>query len=479
MSGLCIWCSYQHFKLLEEIIMVKLLLKFTQFFVVAVIRYKDEIDIIYLALKKRSAEALTLGFLLCLLLSTARAQEVSGDKSPQTTSVTSGTNNKEKEYVEKIEGNAEKPLSVANKIESLQPSWAGRFARGFQYDYKLTQQRGSVFVSELPTEKGEITGFIRNPQNYLQQHTITFKFGELFPDSLSLFKAGSDYLKKHPRAAGNSEELSNIFCKGKPLITCLAKGGSWWKRALMGTSINLNFTERTVVQDGLIVSPAVFGQKYLVNGGFTFDPAKLFINASSWKKAFDKVQEADKTLALLKANDEGIGSRRKPWRQPWAAALVPKVELKVLSQFDYVTLQGRLREAPFPERALNNLTFTWDLTRAIPDTQSRIDADAAYEAYNELKNNLGRPEVSTWEKQCNLYFDKDVEPSRKIKDVHPVLFRASSCQKLADALNAKNYQLSCIFNNKGKEGEKEPENASEKSLAEALVSPYENNKCGW
>jgi hypothetical protein len=278
-----------------------------------------------------------------------------------------------------------------------------------------------------------------------------------------------------PKTRHNSEELSNIFCKDKPLITCLAKGGSWWQRTLMGTSVNVNFSERTLVQQQVIASPVVFGQKYQVNAGFVFDPAKLFISVGSWKGAFDEVQKIDKGLALLGASDVNKKSRRKPWRQPWAA-LVPKVELKVLSQFDYIKHQGLLIEAPFPERALNNWTFTWDLTHAIPDTKSRIDADAVDEALNELKHNLGK-EQQTWEKQCHIFFGEEKEASNKIKGVHPILFSANSCQGVAKAMEAKYYRLYCAF--KDKEGEKvEPVNDSKKGSSE-VPGKIPENKCGW
>lgn len=489
LGGLCICHCYQHFKLLKEIIMVKLILKLTQFFVAAAVYYKGEIDIIYPAWKRRSAEALTLGFLLCLLVPIASAQDMSRDKPEQITSESS-TDTKTEGCVQKIVENIKEkigtkeksPLCIASKIESLRPRLIGRFARGFQYDYKLTQQQGTVLVNS-GSGNGAITAFLRNPQNYLQQHTLTFKFAEMFPDSLSLFKRGSDYLKIHPKAAGNSEELSDIFCKGKPLISCLAKGGSWWQRALMGTSINLNFTERTLVQQQVIASPVVFGQKYLVNAGFTFDPAKIFISAGSWKSAFDKVQEVDKMLALIKANDElftdegdiKVRRKQKPWKQSWATVLVPKVELKVLSQFDYVKHQGLLIDAPFPERALNNWTFTWDLTRAIPDTKSRIDADAVYGAVEELEKNFGKVE-STWVKQCYLYYDEKEKPGREI-DVHPALFSASSCQNLAKVMKAEYYQLSCVF--KGEEAEKvKPDKGMKKKREEDPDLPSVN-ECGW
>jgi len=354
---------------------------------------------------------------------------------------------------------------ISKEVKSLPPSLPGRFARGFQYDYKLLEQPGTVLVSS-GAGAGAITAFLRNPEHYLQQHTVTFKFAELFPDRLSIFTRGSDYLKKHPEAA--DKQLSEILCGKKPLITCLTQGGSWWQRALMGTSVNMSLSERAAVQQGVIVISPVFGKHYQVNGGFTFDPAKLFPTATNWKSTFDDIQKIDKTIALLGAGD--VISDRQPWKQPWAV-LIPKVEFKILSQFDFLKFQGALIAAPFPERALNTWTFTWDLTRAIPDMKRRTDADAIGEAWRDLKDNLGR-EKPTSQKRCILIFDQEV---REVKDLHPAS-RAESCQQLARILKAKKYRLSCVLQDKS--GDKERQDGPERDPSELPAKPQWNS-CRW
>ena len=357
-------------------------------------------------------------------------------------------------------------LCIAEKIDSLRLSPTGRFARGLQYQFELTEQPGTVFISQ-GTGVGEVSAFLRNPQKYLQKHTLTFKFAELFPDRLSLYKRGSEYLKKHPEAA--NEQLSDILCSDNPLITCLTNGGSWWKRALMGTTINVYFSQRALVQQQFLATSSQFGKDFLVNGGFTFDPAKLFPTASNWKSTFDDVQNIDKGLALLAASDY----EKKPWKHSWAVALIPKVEFKILSQFDFLKYQGALIDPPFPNPALSTWTFTWDLTRAIPDTKSRADADAIAEAVDNLKNTLGTEPQSTWKKQCLLHFDQGVV--RKVKDLHPA-FTASSCQELGRVMKAKQYQLACVLVDKdGAEKERED------GLVTELDTPPKpgSNSCHW
>lgn len=445
-------------------------LKIVPLFVVASVSRKGGTAGMYPVWKRWRTKASTLIFLLCMLVPALHAQEgASGDRQERANPDASGERVKP-DCVEKADERSEKPLCISEKVKSLRLGLEGRFARGFQYEYKLNEQPGTVLVNS-GTGAGAITAFLRNPQNYLQQHTLTFKFGELFPDRMSLFKRGSDYLKKYPLAA--DKQPSEILCGDNPLITCLAEGGSWWQRALMATSVIVNFSQRALVQQGIIATPTRFGKDYQVNGGFVFDPAKLFPTATSWKGAFDEVQKVDKALALLGASDVRLG--RRPWEQSLLAAIVPKVEYKVISQFDYLKYNGALIEAPFPERALNTFTFTWDLTRAIPDTKSRIDADAIYASLNELKNGFGPEEETAWQKRCTLSFDKGAK-DREVKDLHPA-FEAESCQQLAQVMNAKQYRLSCFKEGKnGKADEREDGDLVDTRARPDAPSP---NSCKW
>jgi len=315
------------------------------------------------------------------------------------------------------------------KVRSLELPVPGRFARGFQYEYKLGEQPGTVLISS-GQNNGLVTAFVRNPQHYLQQHTITYKFSELFPDRLSLFKRGNDYLNKDPSQYPDGEtKLTEYLCgRGKPLITCLTKGGGWFQRFLMGASINVSFPERADVLNGFFVTDPKFGKKYQVNGGFTFDPTKLFPNATNWRTTFEEVQKIDKALALLGASDAIWG--RRPWKPSLAAALIPKVEFKRVTQFDFVKNNGILIQAPFPERALNTWTFTWDLTRVIPDTKNRIDEDVITDALM----NLGKKEP---QRKCILHFAGKED---RTFDVKPA-FTDQSCKHLKNLLGADSYEF--------------------------------------
>jgi hypothetical protein len=424
--------------------------------------------------KRWRTKALTLGFLLCLLVPAAHAQEASGGRPAQASPAASFGSAGPKEGV-RDDGDCggKVPCPISEKIKSLRLDWGRRFARGLQYDVELTEQPGTVLV-DFESEGETFTLPIRNPQSYLHKHTFTFKFGELFPERLSTFKRGSEYLKKNPQAAAPDKELSELLCGDKPLITCLTKGGSWWKRALMGTSVNVTLARRQDVVSQTFVTDPRFGKDFQDHYGFVFDPAKLFPTATNWKGTFDDVKGIDKALALLGAGDARGG--RQPWKQPWAAALIPKVEFKVLSQFDFMMRGGELREPRFPNRALNTLKFTWDVARAFPDTKSRLDADAITEELVHLENNLGREEEPS-QKWCILHLSKEGK-AREVKNLHPG-FSAASCQRLAKLKNAESYQLSCV--KKGTQGGADERVDGPKSIS--LNAPVPDtptgNPCKW
>jgi hypothetical protein len=402
--------------------------KMVPLFMLAPLRRLRETAATHRPRERRGASALVLAFLLCLFGPAAHAQEASGARPAQDKPAASGGGAESQPGESDDCNGSDKVQCISDKLKAQRLGWGGRIARGLQYQYQLNEQTGWVIVGN-PAE------IVRNPEDYLQQHTFTFKFGELMPDRLTQFKRWSDYLKKYPQDA--EVEPGVILCGNKPLVTCLTKGGRWWQRALMGTSVSLTVSERAAVSQGFIVTDPKFGQDYQVNGGFTFDPAKIFPSASTWKGTFDEVQKVDKALAYLGASD--AYDRKQPWKENlWLAAILPKVEFKVLSQFEFVKFKDALIIPPIRERALNTFTFTWDLARAIPDTKSRMDADAIADSLNDLENGLGAAEKSSWQKRCVIH----LAAGDRTLDVHTT-FPARSCQQLAIRLKADTYQLSC------------------------------------
>lgn len=326
--------------------------------------------------------------------------------------------------------------SSVPQIKSLMSPIPLRILRGFQYEFKVIEQPGTVLL----TNDAGVIQPVENLQRNLQQNTLTFKWAELFPDAMSLYKRGNDYLNKN--APSDDVELRGWLCGTRPLVTCLAKGGRWWERFFGGFTTYVNYSERVSVVGNLDVTDPRFGKKFQFNGGASFDPTKLFLTPSSWKGAFDEVQKIDKATALLGARDALKGT---PWKPNWLALFLPKIDFKILSQFDFIKQDGILVEAPFRERALNTWTLTWDLTRLIPDTKNRLDADIAREAVAKLQTDLGHkpPDPNLiWRKRCILYFAAD----QRNVDVQAG-FSDKSCWELAQAKiysAAQFYELACV-----------------------------------
>lgn len=341
------------------------------------------------------------------------------------------------------------PTCVEKRIKSLRLNIPARFARAFQYQYELNEQPGTLLV-DIERDGETRTAQARNFQHYLQKHTFSLKLSELFPDRLAMFKRGASY-------RNGDGVTARLLCGNKPLITCLTKNGRWWQRFFMGITLEFSLSERPLVKDRLLVIDEKFGKTYQPHGAFVFDPVKLFPNATNWKATLDAVQGIDKPLALIAAPDALQG--KEPWKK-WWAFVVPKVEFKILSQFDFLKLDNVFIVPRFPERALNTWKFTWDLTRLIPDTQSRLDADAISQTLDSLKNSLGLDEPK---KQCILHYPNG---DRKV-DVKPG-FNVESCQQLAKDLGAATYELSCVGVANGP--------ATIPSLLAAKPNP---NPCGW
>ena len=318
-------------------------------------------------------------------------------------------------------------------IKSLMLPIPLRILRGLQYEFKVNEQAGTVLI----TNDAGVLQPIENPQRNLQQNTLTFKWAELFPDAMPLFKRGNDYLNKN--APADDAELKEWLCGSRPLVTCLAKGGRWWERFFGGFTTYVNYSERVSIVQNLVVTDPTFGKKFQFNGGASFDPSKLFVTASSWKGAFDEVQKIDKATALLGASDAIDGT---PWKPHWLALFLPKIDFKILSQFDFIKQDGILIEAPFRERALNTWTLTWDLTRILPDTKNRLDADIAREAVINLRTDLGHKPADPWRKRCILHFAAD----QRDVDVQAG-FSDKSCWALAQPnvySAAQFYELACV-----------------------------------
>ena len=156
--------------------------------------------------------------------------------------------------------------------------------------------------------------------------------------------------------------------------------------------MNIDLSERAALQQGVIVANSSFTNHYQVTGGFDFDPSQFFINGSNWNKTKDATGslptglcqnykqneiEAIQCVKNLSRSRLLASSRNRPrFDTAIFAAVLPTISFKRVSQFDFVKNNGILIPAPFLQNAQTQLTFKWDLKRAIPSSTSRVDAAA-------------------------------------------------------------------------------------------------------
>jgi hypothetical protein len=341
-----------------------------------------------------------------------------------------------------------KPLIDKKEFAALQPTWQGRFGRAFQYQYQIGEQPRTVLVGT-----GSTANFIPNPEHYLKQHLLTFQFSELFTTS-------SDKALLVNRAYQNLKASAK---RGQPLlgpdvcghdqhdiIRCIAKGTNAFNRVLSGVTLGITLSERPAVQQGVIVSEA-FSNHYTVAGQVHFDPTSLFITATNYKDALNNLTDADIDVGTecftrkVRSDKNRVGECRKRLftakitgndsgsRRFWDAFLqlaLPTFDFKRMTQFDFVKNGGILIPAPFPESALNNYTFTWDLRHLIAPTKERLAAEDAIGAYKPKTKGSRFCIAISGSQENYISVAND--------------FKINACQQLAESIHATGYRLGCL-----------------------------------
>jgi hypothetical protein len=291
-----------------------------------------------------------------------------------------------------------------DELKPLEPTPGGKFWRGFQYTYQLSEQPAFVAVSSAGT-----TQIIPNPEKYLNQHTLSYQFSELFPKVSNLAAMVAAVYAAQP-GTGKSDKtlrLDSKLCGNRYQIECLVSGGNFWQRLLSSASVSYSESERDEVQQWVLLTSFPTSQHYGPAGEVDFDPASLFITGANWQNAvaalkdinvdearffggdyagcFDKgatTSTAYKTCLTQFARPRFAAGMGQGTGTKIAAVLIPKFQFKAISQFDFVKNGGVLVAEPGLQRSLKNYSFTWDLRRTIASTSDRIAALKAYKSYS-------------------------------------------------------------------------------------------------
>jgi len=311
------------------------------------------------------------------------------------------------------------------EIRGLEPPLYKRFGRGFEY--KFERQEQPAFASGSTS---------LNPEHYLNQHSLTFRFSELFSttaDRVGIFKQIIE--DNHDRIPNPSDKSGQKEWCGTKIISCLVKGSGWWKRPLAGLSVSGSIAEWQAIQQGASANENFFPH-YGKGAEIDFDPKGLFITANDWKSVADAVGKVDPQAA------EQLSEALQPrhFVRVLEEILIPQFQFKRITQFDFVKTSGVLIPNPFPESGLNNYSVTWNLKNWIADGATRRSRDSlvhAYDAY-EAALNQKKHEAQESAKICITISGQ----SRNFINV-PTTFASESCQALAKSLNATQYALGC------------------------------------
>ena len=347
---------------------------------------------------------------------------------------------------------------IAVARQCLQPwvlSNGARIARAFQYQLGLQEQLGTATV-----QAGSTVQFIPNPERYLIKHSLTFAFSELFLTPTDFGNALKSFYDNRPPQAGESLDLKNLCKHGKrPDLDCLATSGLWWHRALSGVTVTFSISERTRAMSGVILPDRPFPQGYDKSGEIDFNPSQIFMVGSNWKNAADSLvhiqrarsgtelaesmcvpdpkhsdskRHSDDTLA--KCLVRAYGGSKGGWIGFLAAAL-PTFKFIRQTQFDFLKNGGSFIPAPFPEGALNNYAFTWDLKRLIAPTKERVAA-------TDVLTIKGRAASEAGTKLC-VTITNGQKSYMPISDSFP----ESSCERFAQVMSGGHFKLACVAKN--------------------------------
>jgi hypothetical protein len=392
-------------------------------------------------------------------------------------------------------------------VQSLEPSAAQRFWRAWQYQYQFNEQ--PLFVVATVNGSAQI---VQNPEKYLQQHTITFQFSELFPNTTNLasivgaiYSNSTDPNKAHERLA-----MADGLCgKGSvPVLQCLASGGrgagNFMERFLSAVTVNFSMGERDEIQQGVLVPNFPLAQHYGPAGEVDFDPnTSLFVTGANWKSAVAALKgvnndsgslfsDGSETRCFVKNPPTGSTSKQDEdgaWKSCvsefgtprfgaskraekiayFGALAIPKFQFKAVSQFDYLKNGGVLVAIPGLQRSLKNYSFIWDFRRAIASTSDRLAVMAAYRTYSDKPQDPAAAQAFLAQPKLCITISG---ASRGYVPV-PGTFAIEACQILAKSTGAESYALACATATSVEIGPAESVNAS------VLAKRPDQNECHW
>ncbi|MEI9978428.1 MAG: hypothetical protein WDN23_05405 [Edaphobacter sp.] len=308
------------------------------------------------------------------------------------------------------------PDSISLAKESY-PGGGERFLRSTVLKAEVIQQPKSAQVTD-PTTGAVSTQ--QNPNEMLWKASAVTDFSQLVPttsdvqtQAVQLKASGVDLSRP---GAGKALCSDFVTPPGQPATrqsfamehgfnNCVLRTGTSYTFARIGSGFKGTFSwaQNPKIQSNILVPEQYTSLNQAFAGEVDFDPTKVFLTGSDWNSAYlaansysdhEEYVFVSRIAAKCHVPLAPEGSQRtglmttdcaKKLARPQglsaiAAVITPTVTFIEKTNFDFFASGGQLVPNPFPSKRLADLTFSFDLTRLIPNAKARQDAMATLAA---------------------------------------------------------------------------------------------------
>ena len=267
--------------------------------------------------------------------------------------------------------------------QDLFPNFGSRLLRISSFSSELV--RTPDYVAALVPGQGTSsqTQFIPNPDHGLLSVGGTMTFSEL-------------YVSPDVRASmcemtgkGSAYDTTSSHCNDPRFLSGHRKR-EVFGRIANGVTIKTTVSQIPRIQSGVDIAgvPTFNNLRWTPTVTGTFDPTHLFWSASDWKTWSGHLKGLsdagfhldplfpDSCNGSPETNDTCLHDLVRPSVARTALmSLVPKVDIKAYTPFDYVKIAPTtLVEPPSGGKTIYDVTFAWDLHKLLPSSTDRLDA---------------------------------------------------------------------------------------------------------
>ncbi len=287
------------------------------------------------------------------------------------------------------------------RLKDLKPTGGERFGSALALNLEIVDQPDFVAVNEtIPSRRDpdvELSVVRLRParDSALGKGTVTLNLAAFF-DNVDEINARYTAINKHRKLFDLSGE-DPVAVQGNAFrFFARTRARDRWGRFLSGLLLSGALAQRAEPATG---PPLPRDDEHEGTFKLSFDPAGLFVTGEQLGKAvasltaYAKAYDNPKVLGALPACPpaDDICLRKlagmPAGRQLWTA-IIPKLEIKSVDQFDFFQVGSRFATSSILEETIETVTLTWDLKRAFGVAGQRRAAVASLAAIRALKKNL-------------------------------------------------------------------------------------------